>query len=105
MVPIISGVKRSSLLEMSLSLPLFLAQNNMIAIGKIDAKTREINSKSGNSHKLLIDNVKHIIKNNGIDIMGGFVKVEIFLANLNFEFILYNITLFVIKYNAKLFKK
>ena len=90
---------------MSLSLPLFLAQNNMIAIGKIDAKTRDINSKRGNSHKLLIDNVKQIIKNNGIDIMGGFVKVEIVLANLNFEFILYNIKLFVIKYDAKLFKK
>lgn len=76
---------------MSLSLFVFLAQDNMIALGKIDAKIIDINSKTGNSHRLLIDNVKQIIKNNGIHIIGGFVIVEIVLANLNFDFILYNI--------------
>ena len=84
----IKGIGRSCLLEMSLSLPVLLAQYKMIAIGSIDAKTIEINSKSGNCHKSLIDNVRQIIINNGIHIIGGFVNVEIVFANLNFEFII-----------------
>ena len=77
----------------------------MIAIGKIDAKIIEINSKTGNSHKLSIDNVKQIIMNNGMHMIGGFVKVEIVLANLSFDFIFYNINIIYIKYDAKLFIK
>ena len=78
---------------MSLSLLVFLAQDIMIALGKIVEKIIDINSKTGNSHKLSMDNVKQIIRNNGMHMMGGFVKVEIVLANLNFVFILYNITI------------
>jgi hypothetical protein len=59
----------------------------MIAIGKIDAKTIDINSKRGNSHKLLIDNVKQIIMKSGMETIGGFVKVDIVFAIFNFEFI------------------
>lgn len=77
----------------------------MIAIGKIDAKIIEINSKTGNPHKLSIDNVKQIIMNNGMHMIGGFVKVEIVLANLSFDFIFYNINIIYIKYDAKLFIK
>lgn len=103
-VPTINGVKRSFLLEISLSLPLFLAQYRMIAIGKIEVKIIDINSKRGNCHKSFKDNVKQIIKNNGIQISGGFVKVEIVLANLNFEFIMYNISVYIFKY-IESFKK
>jgi hypothetical protein len=73
---------------MSLSLPLLFAQYNIIAIGNTDAKIMESNSKIGNCHKLLNDKVKQIIKNNGMQIIGGFVNVEIVFANLNFEFII-----------------
>ena len=72
---------------MSLSFPVFLAQKRIMAIGKIEANTMEINSRAGNSHRLPHDNVIHIIKNRGIQIIGGFVKVEIVFANLNLEFI------------------
>ena len=75
-------------MEISLSLPLLSAQYKIMAIGNIDAKIIEINSKSGNSHKLLIDKVKQIIRNNGMHIIGGFVNVEIVFANLNFEFMI-----------------
>lgn len=97
-VPTISGVKRSSLLEISRSFPVFLAQYNMIAIGSIEANIREIISRTGNCQRLSMDNVRHIIMNNGMQIIGGFVKVEIVLANLNFEFILYNIIFYTFKY-------
>ena len=58
-----------------------------MVIGRIDANTIEINSIRGKSHRLFIDNTSEIIKNKGMQIIGGFVKVEIVLANLNFEFI------------------
>ena len=34
----------------------------------------------------------------GMETIGGFVKVEIVLANLNFEFILYNLIFYAFKY-------
>ena len=43
--------------------------------------------------------------NNGMHMIGGFVKVEIVLANLSFDFIFYNINIIYIKYDAKLFIK
>ena len=43
-IPTINGTNLSSLLEMSLSVLIFLAQNTIIAIGRRDAKIREINS-------------------------------------------------------------
>ena len=87
-VPMIKGIGRSCLFEISLSLPLLSAQYKIMAIGSIDAKIMEINSNNGNCHKLLIDNVKQIIMNNGIHIIGGLVNVETVFANLNFEFMI-----------------
>ncbi|MBR0371242.1 MAG: hypothetical protein IJH63_11065 [Methanobrevibacter sp.] len=58
-----------------------------MTIGNIEANTIEINSRVGNSHRLLHESVRHIIKNRGIHIIGGFVKAEIVFANLNLEFI------------------
>lgn len=65
----------------------------MIAIGKTEANMMEISSKIGNCHKSLIDSVIHIIKNNGIQSIGGFVNVEIVLASLNLLFMFYYIKL------------
>ena len=83
-MPMISGIKRSCLLEMSLSVFNFLAQNRIIAIGKIEAKTSEINSKTTNLYKSKTpfskESTIHINKNNGIVIMGGFVIAEIISA-------------------------
>ncbi|MBR0058700.1 MAG: hypothetical protein IJP99_05140 [Methanobrevibacter sp.] len=58
-----------------------------MTIGNIEANTIEINSRVGNSQRLLHESVRHIIKNRGIQIIGGFVKAEIVFANLNLEFI------------------
>ncbi|MBE6510886.1 MAG: hypothetical protein E7Z74_06435 [Methanobrevibacter millerae] len=60
----------------------------MIAIGRIDAKTRETSSSNGKSHRLFNDNTRDIKKNRGMQRIGGFVNVEIVLAILNFEFII-----------------
>jgi len=53
----------------------------MIAIGKSEAKIKDITSKTMNldkSNPLLVkDKVREIIKNNGMQIIGGFVSVEI----------------------------
>ena len=76
---------------MSLSLPVLLAQYKIMAIGRIDAKIKEITSNSGNSHKLSIDRIKQIIKNNGMQSIGGLVKVEMLLASFNFCLIMINI--------------
>ena len=94
--PTISGVNLSLLLEMSLSVPSFFAQYNMIAIGRTDAKTSEISSRAMNLDKLKTpssnDSTIHIIKNNGMVIIGGFVKVDILSAIFNlFMLIIYNI--------------
>ena len=66
----------------------------MIAIGNMDAKTSEINSVMMNWVQLkmnpLVNGVPshariiQIIKNNGIVIIGGFVKIEIVSAILSF---------------------
>ena len=88
MMPTISGVYLSPRLEMSLSVPSFLAQYNMIAIGRMDAKIRETNSKTMNSDKSnpfgQNDNVKQIITNKGIVMIGGLVKVDTVSAIFNF---------------------
>lgn len=80
-IPTTSGVYLSLLFEMSLSVPNLRAQYKMIAMGNIDAKTSDINSKTRNLEKsktpFLKDNIIHIIKNNGIQIIGGLVIVEI----------------------------
>ena len=83
-IPIIRGMYLSDLFEMSLSVPIFLAQNNIIAMGNMDANIIETNSKTMNLLKLnsppLKDNIKHIIKNNGMHIIGGLVSVDIVFA-------------------------
>ncbi|WP_305512797.1 MULTISPECIES: hypothetical protein [unclassified Methanobrevibacter] len=80
-MPTTSGAYLSDLLDMSLSLPSLVAQNKMIAIGKSEAKIKDITSKTMNldkSNPLLVkDKVREIIKNNGMQIIGGFVSVEI----------------------------
>ena len=79
---------------MSLSVFNFFAQYRVIAIGKTDAKISEISSIIRNwvqsnlnplvngvpSHARIIQ----IIVNNGIVIIGGFVKIEIVSAILSF---------------------
>ena len=59
----------------------------MMANGSIVVKTNETNSRSGKSHRLLTDNDRHIIRNSGIQIIGGLVKVDMLLANVILEFI------------------
>lgn len=94
MIPTIRGMKRSWRLEMSLSVLSFLAQNRIIAIGNIEAKTSETSSSDMNLLKLKApfsnDKTMQIIKNNGIVIIGGFVTVEIIFANF-ILFIIFNI--------------
>lgn len=86
-MPTTSGAYLSDLLDMSLSLPSLVVQNKMIAIGKSEAKIKDITSKTMNldkSNPLLVkDKVREIIKNNGMQIIGGFVSVEIILAIFN----------------------
>ena len=87
-------MKRSSLFDMSLSVFNFFAQYRMIAIGKIEAKTSEIISVIMNwlqlKLKLLVKGVPllariiQINKNNGMVIIGGFVKTDIVSAILSF---------------------
>ena len=74
----------------------FLTYFNMIAMGRTDAKTSEISSRAMNLDKLKTpssnDSTIHIIKNNGMVIIGGFVKVDILSAIFNlFMLIIYNI--------------
>lgn len=80
-MPTTSGAYLSDLLDMFLSLPSLVVQNKMIAIGKSEAKIKDITSKTMNldkSNPLLVkDKVREIIKNNGMQIIGGFVSVEI----------------------------
>ena len=87
MIPIINGMNLSWRLEMSLSVLSFLAQYTMIAIGKTEAKTRDMISRTMNLPKLNApfskDNTRHIIKNRGMHIIGGFVNVEIVFAIFN----------------------
>ena len=86
-MPTINGTNLSVLLDMSLSVPSFFAQVNIIIIGKIDEKTSEINSKTMNLDMLNSpfsnDSTTHIIKNNGMQSIGGFVVSEIILAVFN----------------------
>ena len=93
MMPTMSGMYLSDLLEMSLSVPSFFAQKSMIAIGRMEAKISEMISMTMNLLKSnpsgVNDSVRHIIKNNGMHIIGGFVNVEIVFAIFNrFMFIL-----------------
>ena len=86
-MPTINGTNLPVLLDMSLSVPSFFAQVNIIIIGKIDEKTSEINSKTMNLDMLNSpfsnDSTTHIIKNNGMQSIGGFVVSEIILAVFN----------------------
>jgi methylglyoxal synthase len=93
MIPTMSGMKRSDLFDVSLSVPSFLAQNNMIAMGSMDAKISETTSNAMNLLKSnplpLNESITQIIKNNGMQMIGGLVNVEICLAIFNlFIFIL-----------------
>ena len=78
-IPTINGMYLSDLLEMSLSVPSFLAQNNMIAMGSMDAKISETTSNVMNLLKLnpppLNESIMQIIKNNGMQMIGGLVNV------------------------------
>lgn len=93
-IPTIRGMYLSDLFDMSLSVPSFFAQNNIITIGNIEAKINDMASNLTNFVKsnspFVKDNVKQIIKNNGIQMIGGLVNVEIGLAIFNlFMFLLY----------------
>jgi hypothetical protein len=68
-------------------------------MGNMDAKINETTSKTMNLLKsnpsLVNDNVKQIIKNNGMQMIGGLVNVEICFAILNlFMFILYDFIIY-----------
>ena len=67
MIPTIRGVYLSDLLDMSLSVPSFFAQNSIIAMGSIDAKISETASRTMNLLKSnpasLNDSAIQIIKN------------------------------------------
>ena len=58
----------------------------MIAIGRIEVKTREMASRTMNLSKLKIppsyERIAQIIKNKGIVIIGGWVNVETAFAKL-----------------------
>ena len=86
-IPTIRGMNLSDLFEMSLSVPIFLAQPSIITRGNIDANIIETNSKTMNSLKLkfvpLNDRKKQMIKNNGMQIIGGLVNVDIDFATLS----------------------
>lgn len=88
-IPMINGVKRSVLFDMSLSVPIFLAHRRIIAKGNTEVKIIDINSSV---KKLLLGffqvNIKQIIKNKGMQIIGGLVNVEIILAILYLSMIL-----------------
>ena len=100
MIPTIRGMYLSDLFEMSLSVLSLFAQNSMIAIGKIDANTTETASRTMNFPKSnplgANDNAAQIIRNRGMQIIGGFVNAEIVLAVLSlsifilYDFIIYN---------------
>jgi hypothetical protein len=66
----------------------------MIAIGNTDANTSEISSSALNFEKLNApfsnDKTKQMMKNNGMHMIGGLVKVEIVFAIFNL-FIFYNL--------------
>lgn len=85
-IPTIRGVKRADLLDMSMSPPFFLAQYKIMIKGIIDVKTSRINSTVMNFDRLNTpfsnDIIYEIIKNNGMQIIGGCVIVEIALAIL-----------------------
>ena len=87
MIPTINGMNLSDLFEMSLSVLSFLAQKRMIAIGNMEAKISEITSRTMNFPESNPfgpnDNVRQIMKNKGMQIIGGFVIVEILLAIFN----------------------
>ena len=93
MIQTMSGMNLSDRLDMSLSVPSFLAQNNIIAMGSMDAKISETTSNIMNLLKSnpppLNEIITQIIKNNGMQMIGGLVNVEICLAIFNlFIFIL-----------------
>ena len=93
-MPTIRGMYLSDLFDMSLSVPSLLAQKSMIAMGRAEANTSETASITMNLETSnpsgVNESVRHIIKNSGMHIIGGFVNVEILLAILNlFIFIVY----------------
>jgi hypothetical protein len=98
MIPTISGMYLSDLFEMSLSVFSFLAQKRMIAIGSREAKTNETTSRTMNFEKSnpsgVNDNVRQIMKNSGMHMIGGLVIVEILSAIFNL-FMNYNIGLMI----------
>ena len=98
-IPTISGMYLSDLLEMSLSVLSLFTQNSMIAIGNMEANTSEMASRTMNLPKSnpfgVNDNAAQIMINKGMQIIGGFVSVEIVLAVLTlFIFILYDFIIY-----------
>ena len=83
---------------MSWSLPVFLAQDRIIAIGKIEANMSDISSIIGNCHGSLTESAIQIIKNSGIETIGGFVNADIVFASLNLLFISIILNFKCIKY-------
>ena len=93
---------------MSLSVPSLFAQYNIIAIGNIEAKTRDINSSAMNLYAsnapLSNERTIEMTKNSGMHIIGGFVKVDILSAICNlFMLIIYIIIklISIMKMNLK----
>jgi hypothetical protein len=98
-MPTISGMYLSERFDMSLSVPSLFAQKRIMAIGRTDAKTRDMTSRTMNLDKSnppgVNDNVAHIIKKSGMQIIGGLVSVEIVLAIFSlFIFILYDFIIY-----------
>ena len=105
-IPTIKGMYLSERLEMSLSVFSFFAQKRMIAIGKMDANTNEMTSKTMNLPKSnplgVNDNAAQIIRNSGMQMIGGLVNVEIVLATFSFSiFILYDFIIYNHESNCK----
>lgn len=86
-IPVISGMYLSERFEMSLSVPILFAHKSIIAKGSIEVNINDINSNVMNFEVLKMpfsnDNAAHIMINNGMHIIGGFVSVEIPFAIFN----------------------
>jgi hypothetical protein len=59
-----------------------------MAIGKIEANMRDINSITGNCHKSLMESAIQIIKKRNMETIGGFVIADIVFAVRSLLFII-----------------
>ena len=86
--PTIIGTNLSVLLEMSLSVPNFLAHPRIIARGSTVAKIIDIASRMRNLLMSPSASISDMIKNSGMQMMGGLLIVEIMFAIfINYDFI------------------